>query len=144
MNVIVCPHHFDKNIKNCVTLSELYKQSDFITLHVPLTDETNQIINSNSISQMKDGVYIINTARGGLVNELDIKEGLLSGKIAGYAADVVANEPMNENCPLLNAKNCILTPHIAWAPLETRTRLLNVALENFCSWLNNSPKSKIS
>lgn len=144
MNVIVCPHHFDKNIKNCVTLSELYKQSDFITLHVPLTDETNQIINSNSISQMKDGVYIINTARGGLVNELDIKEGLLSGKIAGYAADVVANEPMNENCPLLNAKNCILTPHIAWAPLETRTRLLNVALENFCSWLNNSPKNKIS
>ena len=109
-----------------------------------MTDETNQIINSNSISQMKDGVYIINTARGGLVNELDIKEGLLSGKIAGYAADVVANEPMNENCPLLNAKNCILTPHIAWAPLETRTRLLNVALENFCSWLNNSPKNKIS
>ena len=144
MNVIVCPHKFNNNIENCVTMQELLAKSDFISLHTPLTDETKQMINKESISQMKDGVFLINTARGGLVNELDVKEALISKKIAGYAADVIANEPMNKDCPLLNIDNCILTPHIAWAPLETRKRLMNIALDNFCSWLNNSPKNRIS
>ena len=144
MNVIVCPHKFNSNIENCVTMQELLAKSDFISLHTPLTEETKQMINKESISQMKDGVFLINTARGGLVNELDVKEALISKKIAGYAADVIANEPMNKDCPLLNIDNCILTPHIAWAPLETRKRLMNIALDNFCSWLNNSPKNRIS
>ena len=142
MNVLICPHKFNSNIENCVTMQELLAKSDFISLHTPLTEETKQMINKDSISQMKDGVFIINTARGGLVNELDVKEALINKKIAGYAADVVANEPMNKDCPLLNVENCILTPHIAWAPLETRKRLMNIALDNFCSWLNNSPKTE--
>lgn len=143
MNTIICPHNFSKQIKNCVTQDELWKKSDFITLHAPLTNQTFEIINKNSISKMKDGVYIINTARGALVNENDVSKALYSKKIAGYAADVLCNEPMKEDCPLLNAPNCVLTPHIAWAPYETRSRLLHIALENFEMWLKGSPQNTI-
>ena len=87
---------------------------------------------------MKDGVYIINTARGGLVNETDVKQGVESGKIAGYGADVLLEEPMSQNCQLFNVKNVVLTPHIAWAPLETRKRCLDIALKNFESYLNGT------
>lgn len=142
MNVIVCPHK--KNTSpNCVSKDELFRKSDIISLHAPLTPETAKIINKDSIRMMKNGVYILNTARGGLVCEKDVKDALESGKIAGYGADVLTEEPMTENCVLFGAKNCVLTPHIAWAPHETRKRCLKIGEENFLSWLNGKPQNTI-
>ena len=143
MNVIVCPHKITPEVKNFVNFDSLLKKSDFISLHVPLTEETEEIIDSSAISKMRDGAYIINTARGGLINENDMRAALDSGKIGGYAADVLLHEPMNSDCPLLNAPNCVLTPHIAWAPPETRARLLKIAVENFASYLEGNVQNSI-
>lgn len=143
MNVIVCPHKITPEVKNFVNFDSLLKKSNFISLHVPLTEETEEIIDSSAISKMKDGAYIINTARGGLINENDMRAALDSGKIGGYAADVLLHEPMNSDCPLFNAPNCVLTPHIAWAPPETRARLLKIALENFANYLEGNVQNSI-
>lgn len=143
MNVIVCPHKITPEVKNFVNFDSLLKKSNFISLHVPLTEETEEIIDSSAISKMKDGAYIINTARGGLINENDMRAALDSGKIGGYAADVLLHEPMNSDCPLLNAPNCVLTPHIAWASPETRARLLKIAVENFASYLEGNVQNSI-
>lgn len=143
MNVIVCPHKITPEIENFVNFDSLLKKSNFISLHVPLTEETEEIINSSAISKMKNGAYIINTARGGLINEVDMRAALDSGKIGGYAADVLLHEPMNSGCPLLNAPNCVLTPHIAWAPPETRARLLKIAVENFANYLEGNVQNSI-
>lgn len=143
MNVIVCPHKITPEIENFVNFDSLLKKSNFISLHVPLTEETEEIIDSSAISKMRDGAYIINTARGGLINEVDMRAALDSGKIGGYAADVLLHEPMNSDCPLLNAPNCVLTPHIAWAPPETRARLLKIAVENFASYLEGNVQNSI-
>lgn len=143
MNVIVCPHKITPEIENFVNFDSLLKKSNFISLHVPLTEETEEIIDSSAISKMRDGAYIINTARGGLINENDMRAALDSGKIGGYAADVLLHEPMNSDCPLLNAPNCVLTPHIAWAPPETRARLLKIALENFANYLEGNVQNSI-
>jgi glycerate dehydrogenase len=122
-----------------VSLGELLANSDIISLHCPLTDSTNGIINKNTISEMKDGVMIINTSRGPLVVEQDLCDALNSGKVAGAAVDVVSAEPIAENNPLLKAKNCIITPHIAWAPKESRIRLMKTAVENLAAFVNGSP-----
>ena len=143
MNVIVCPHKITPEIENFVNFDSLLKKSNFISLHVPLTEETEEIIDSSAISKMRDGAYIINTARGGLINENDMRAALDSGKIGGYAADVLLHEPMNSDCPLFNAPNCVLTPHIAWAPPETRARLLKIALENFANYLEGNVQNSI-
>lgn len=143
MNVIVCPHKITPEVKNFVNFDSLLKKSNFISLHVPVTEETEEIIDSSAISKMRDGAYIINTARGGLINENDMRAALDSGKIGGYAADVLLHEPMNSDCPLLNAPNCVLTPHIAWAPPETRARLLKIAVENFASYLEGNVQNSI-
>jgi glycerate dehydrogenase len=111
-------------------LETLLATSDVISLHCPLTNENLGIINKNNISKMKDGVFIINTSRGSLVVEKDLKEALDSGKVAGAAVDVVSVEPILKENELLQAKNCIITPHIAWAPKESRTRLMNIAVNN--------------
>ncbi len=142
MNVIVCPHK-PNGKPNCVSKKELFEKSDIISLHAPLTSETEKIIDKTSIKKMKDGVFILNTARGGLVCENDVKAALESGKIAGYGADVLEEEPMTEDCVLFGAKNCVLTPHIAWAPLETRKRCLRIGEENFVAWLNGKPQNTI-
>ncbi|MGP1427105.1 MAG: D-2-hydroxyacid dehydrogenase [Treponema sp.] len=143
MNVIVCPHKITPEIEYFVNFDSLLKKSNFISLHVPLTEETEEIIDSSAISKMRDGAYIINTARGGLINENDMRAALDSGKIGGYAADVLSQEPMSPDCPLLNAPNCVLTPHIAWAPPETRARLLKIAVENFASYLEGNVQNSI-
>ncbi len=122
-----------------VTLGDLLAQSDVISLHCPLTETTKGIINKNTISQMKDGVMIINTARGPLVVEEDLVAALNSGKIAGAALDVVSSEPIEKNNALFNAKNCIITPHIAWAPKESRIRLMKIAVENLIAFMNGAP-----
>jgi len=118
------------------TLDELYELSDVISLHCPLFPDTEGMINKEAINQMKDGLMIINTSRGPLVNEEDVRDALNSGKLSGYACDVVSTEPVEMNNPLIEAKNCIITPHIAWAPKESRERLLNTAVENLKSYLN--------
>ena len=120
-------------------LSTLLSSSDFISLHCPLTSENKHIINNETISIMKNGAYIINTSRGPLVEENHLKNALNSGKLAGAALDVVSLEPMAQNNPLLQAKNCIITPHIAWAPKEARLRLMQIAVENLKAFLNGKP-----
>lgn len=121
------------------TLDELLAKSDIISLHCPLFESTMGIINKESIAKMKDGVMIINTSRGPLVVEQDLCDALNSDKVAGAAVDVVSAEPIAENNPLLSAKNCIITPHIAWAPIESRSRLMNTAVENLAAFISGSP-----
>jgi glycerate dehydrogenase len=122
-----------------VSLDELLANSDIISLHCPLSDSTKEIINKNTISKMKNGVMIINTSRGPLVDEQDLCDSLNSGKVAGAAVDVVSAEPIDATNPLLKAKNCIITPHIAWAPKESRTRLMNIAVENLAAYAAGKP-----
>jgi len=117
------------------TLERIYEESDIISLNCPLKDNNREMICADSISGMKKGVWIINTARGGLVNEQDVKDALISGKIGWYAADVVSVEPIRKDNPLLTAPNVILTPHIAWAPREARTRLVKIAADNLKSFM---------
>lgn len=120
-------------------LDELYAQSDVIVLHCPQTLENTEMINKSSIAKMKDGVIIINNSRGLLINEVALAEALNSGKVFGAAVDVISKEPMNAANPLLNAKNCIITPHLSWAPLESRARLMETLSANLEAFLNKAP-----
>lgn len=113
-----------------VDFDELIENSDVITLHCPLFPATQGIINKDTIARMKNGVMIINDSRGPLIVEEDLRDALNSGKVAGAAVDVVSTEPIKEDNPLLSAKNIIITPHIAWAPKESRQRLMDVAVNN--------------
>jgi glycerate dehydrogenase len=122
-----------------VGFEELLVRADVISLHCPLTDKTLGIINKKNISKMKDGLFIINTSRGALVVEKDLKEALDSGKVGGVAVDVVSIEPIVKENELLKAKNCIITPHIAWAPKEARTRLLTTAVKNLELFIQGNP-----
>ncbi len=127
-----------------VTLEELLTGSDVISLHCPLFPDTQGIINSETISKMKDGVLIINDSRGPLIVEEDMRDALISGKVAGAAVDVVSSEPIRVDNPLLTAPNIIITPHIAWAPKEARQRLMNIAVDNLKAFLNGKPENVVS
>lgn len=144
MKVICCTRTQKPGMPESVSFEELLKRSDFISLHAPLTEQTKNIINKDSLKLMKKSAYLINTARGGFVVEQDLADALNSDLIAGYAADVAGSEPMDKACPLLSAKNCVITPHIAWAPLETRSRLQGIALENLKGFLNGKPVNVVS
>ncbi len=139
MKVICCTRTPKDGMPEPVSFEDLLKRSYFLTLHAPLTDKTKNIINKESLSLMKKSSYLINTARGGFVVEKDLAACLNEGGISGYAADVLLEEPMAANNPLLKAKNCVITPHIAWAPLETRKRLQGIAEENLKAWLGGKP-----
>lgn len=119
-----------RKIGNYVTLDELLKESDVISLNCPLFPETEGIINKNNISKMKEGVILINTSRGALINEDDLADALRTKKVYAAACDVVSTEPIMPDNPLLGCYNSILTPHIAWAPKESRQRLMDVAVSN--------------
>lgn len=121
-----------------VTLEELLSHSDVISLHCPLSADTREIICKANIDKMKKGVLILNASRGWLVNERDLFEGLESGKVGGAALDVVSTEPIEANNILLKARNCLLTPHIAWAPKESRQRLMDMAVENLRSFTSGA------
>ncbi|MBO1308210.1 D-2-hydroxyacid dehydrogenase [Enterococcus sp. 669A] len=127
-----------------IPLEELYQQADIISLHIPQTAETTGMINQAAISQMKDGVILINTARGGLLDEQAVADALNSGKIAAAGVDVVSTEPIKTENPLLQAKNCFITPHIAWAPVETRARLMGIAVDNLSGFLNGETKNVVN
>lgn len=128
-----------KKIASYVNLNTLFKESDVIILHCPLFKETKHMINKNSISKMKDNVIIINNSRGLLIEENDLANALDSGKVFAAGCDVVSTEPIEGNNPLLKAKNCFITPHISWAPKESRERLMNLAIENLQAFINGSP-----
>lgn len=118
-----------------VGFEELCRHADFITLHCPLTDSTREIINAHTISQMKKGVAIINTGRGQLINENALADALRSGHVAAAGLDVLSVEPPTEDNPLLRVDNCFITPHLAWATREARSRLMDIAVENLRQYL---------
>ena len=125
-------------------METLLAESDFISLHCPLFAENTKMVNAEFIGRMKNGAFLINTARGGLLDEQAVADALASGKLAGAALDVVSEEPMKENNPLLNAPNCIITPHIAWAPKESRQRLLDCCVENIRAFLGGKPQNVVN
>lgn len=127
-----------------VTMDELLAQSDVISLHCPLTAQTRGLIGAQTIMQMKEGVRVINTARGPLVDGRAMADALERGKVACYMADVMETEPPRADDPLLAAPNTVLTPHVAWAPRQTRERLLSVAVENVRAFLGGAPQNVVN
>lgn len=121
-----------------VSWERLFAESDVVTLHAPLTDETKEMIDAQTLALMKPTSFLINTGRGGLINEADLAEALNKGGIAGAALDVLSVEPPSATNPLLSAKNCLITPHIAWATLEARKRLMGITIENLQAFLNGT------
>ncbi|MCR5214315.1 MAG: D-2-hydroxyacid dehydrogenase [Eubacterium sp.] len=140
MNIIVSTAHPERYEEKpglrFVSLEDIWKESHIISLHCPMTKETEKIICQKNISQMRDGVIIINVSRGGLIDENDLSKALSSGKVAAAAVDVVSLEPMEEANPLLKAPNLTITPHIAWASIEARGRLIETVAENFKAYMN--------
>lgn len=122
-----------------VSVEEVLKNADFISLHCPLTAENKEMINKQSISLMKPSAIIINTARGGLINEKDLADALNSGKIGGFGTDVLSTEPPKQDNPILSAKNTVITPHIAWASSAARGRLLEITKNNIKNFLVGTP-----
>lgn len=127
-----------------VTTDELFRTSDFISLHCPLTESTRGLICRESISKMKPGVVIINTGRGPLVNEQDMAEALQQGRVGAFCADVLAQEPPAANHPLSGSPRAYITPHIAWASIEARMRLIHIAAANLEAFLNGKPQNVVS
>lgn len=128
---------FESESLKFVNLDDLYRNSDIISLHVPLTSETKGMINKEAINKMKKGVIVINTSRGPVIVEEDLYQGLEDGLVYYAGVDVVSNEPINENSPLLKTNNIFITPHIAWAPKETRERLMKITVDNVKAFIAN-------
>ena len=131
-------------IAEYVELDELLHRADVISLHCPLFPETRGIINRETISKMKDGVIIINNSRGPLVVEQDLADALNSGKVYAAGLDVVSSEPISADNPLLKAKNCLITPHISWAPKESRQRIMDCTVENIRAFQAGKPQNVVN
>jgi len=133
-----------KKVAEYVSLDELLAQSDVIALHCPLFPATQNIIRRETIAKMKDGVIILNNSRGPLVVEQDLADALNSGKVYAAGLDVVSSEPIKADNPLLKAKNCIITPHISWAPKESRARLMDIAVDNLKSFRDGKTQNVVN
>lgn len=148
MNVLVHSRTKKPELENdqlhFTDLNNLLEKSDIVTVHCPLTPQTEQLLNAERIGRMKSSALLINTARGPIIDEQALADALNQGKIAGAGVDVVSKEPILPSNPLLKAKNCQITPHIAWAGFETRERLMKIALDNLEAYLAGSPKNKIN
>lgn len=148
MKVLAYDEYIDKTREtdaiHYASLDTVLKESDVISLHAPLFDSTRGMINASSLADMKDGVIIINTSRGPLTVEEDMVKALESGKVYAYAADVVSVEPIAKDNPLPRAKNCLITPHIAWAPREARSRLMATAVANLAAFLAGTPENIVN
>ena len=151
MKVIACRrpgHSVLENVQDdgvsMVTIEELFERADVISVHCPLFPETEGLICRENISKMKDGVIIINTARGPIVREKDLAEALNSGKVYAAGVDVVSTEPIRDDNPLLTARNCFIMPHIAWASRESRQRLMDTAVDNLRAFLAGEPVNVVN
>ena len=127
-----------------VTKEELFRESDVITFHCPLTPETEKMLNADALSLCRDGVYVINTSRGGVIDETALADAIRSGKVRGAGLDVLAVEPMRNDCPLFGLDNVIMTPHVAWTPLATRERLMDVVTSNIDAFLAGDPVNVVN
>lgn len=148
MNVLVYsrtiyPQFESANLK-FVDLNTLLENSDFVSLHCPLTAATQNLISAPQLEKMKKSAVLINSSRGPVVNESDLAAALKNGTIAAAALDVLCHEPMQESCPLVDAPNLVITPHIAWAPLETRQRLMDIAIENLKGFIDGKPQNVVN
>lgn len=148
MNIVAVDDYPNRQLESStlryVSLDELYAAADVISLHCPLFENNKGMIDKTAIGKMKPGMLIINTSRGPLINEADLAEALQSGHVAGAAMDVLSSEPPAPNNPLLSAPNCFVTPHIAWATKEARTRLMNIAVDNLTAFLKGTPQNVVN
>lgn len=147
MNVLaydVRPNDTGRAIAEYVELDALLGASDVVSLHCNLTPENTGMINRDTIAKMKDGAILINNARGQLIVEQDVADALNCGKLAAAGLDVVYTEPIRSDNPLLTAKNCILTPHISWAPIESRQRIMDTTVENIRAFLSGRPQNVVN
>ena len=140
----VYPNDAGRAIGEYVDLDTLLRESDVVSLHCNLTPENTGLINKTNIAKMKDGAILINNARGQLIVEQDVADALNSGKLAAAGLDVVYTEPISPDNPLLTAKNCIITPHISWAPKESRQRIMDVTAENIRAFLAGTPQNVVN
>ena len=153
MNITATPHNtsligttVDVNgvpVK-CLSLEDGIIGANVVSLHCPLTVDTREIINKNTLSLFNRGTLLLNVARGPVINETDVRDALDSGLLGGYGCDVVCVEPMLESNPLLGAPNCVITPHTAWTPVETRIRLIDVAADNLKAFLDGKPINQVN
>lgn len=146
MKVVVCPHKMDTKLPReyeKAKLNDVFSTCDIVSLHCPLTPETKEMVNSFRLSLMKQGAILINTGRGGLIDEKALERALLSGKLLGAGLDVLSSEPPSSGNPLLKLKNCFITPHIAWATHEARERLMAQVVENLKAWMNGTPINNV-
>ena len=145
MNIVICtrtqPEDCPYEVTDMFTAAE---KADVLTFHCPLTDKTAGMINKELLSHMKSSAVLINTSRGGVVNEADLAQALNDGRIAAAYLDVLEKEPMSPDTPLKGAKNCVITPHTAWAPLETRQRLVDIVCDNIMAWQKGTPQNKVN
>ena len=139
----VYPEHESEDLK-FVSFDELLKNSDIVSLHCPLFESTRRLINADSIAKMKDGALLINTARGAVIDEQAVADALNSGKLIGAGVDVAEVEPIPASSPLLTAKNCVITPHIAWACRESRERLIGIVKDNLAAFLAGNPTNNVA
>ena len=138
------PNESGKAIADYVDLDTLLARSDVITLHCNLTEENTGMIDKHAIAKMKDGVILINNARGQLIVEQDVADALNAGKIAAAGLDVVYTEPIRDDNPLLTAKNCIITPHISWGPKESRQRIMDCTVANVRAFIHGTPENVVN
>ena len=148
MNILAVDEYPNKSLESdtlrYTTLDDLYANADVISLHCPLFDNNKGMINQAAIAKMKPGVLILNTSRGPLINEADLAEALKSGRVAGAGVDVLSCEPPKLDNPLLSAPNCIVTPHIAWATKEARSRLMNIAVDNLAAFIKGKAQNVVN
>lgn len=148
MNILVYSRteykEYESESLKFVSMEDLLKNSDIITLHIPLFPETKELIGKAAIDKMKNGAILINTARGGIINEQAVADALNCGKLAGAGLDVAAVEPILKENPLLTAKNCIITPHIAWSTQQARERLIKVVYENIKAYCEDRPQNNVA
>lgn len=145
---VIFQNRSDKSSLNAdwqqVELHELLQRADFVSLNCPLTDDNFQFMDNEKFSLMKSGAILINTGRGGLINEMDLAQALKTGNLGGAGLDVLSQEPPAANNPLLSAPNCIITPHIAWATIAARQRLMEIMVKNFEAYLQNKPQNRVN
>jgi glycerate dehydrogenase len=133
-----------EEIAEYVDLDTLLRRADVVSLHCPLFPETAKLIRRETIAKMKDGAILLNNSRGGLIDEQDVADALNSGKLRYAAVDVVSEEPIVGTNPLLGAKNCIITPHISWAAIECRRRIVDITAGNIRGYLEGSPQNVVN